>query len=299
MLMRRQDLSVLGLYCLGVPQLRAALLQRGGSPLTTFVTFHDVGPDSAPGFAAHLAFLQRIMHVASLEDFLDGRLCPDRINAVITFDDGYQGWITHALPALRRLGVPATFFVASGCVGLSRPDTASFMRTRLRLDEAAARTEPGLSVDDVRRLVDAGHSVGGHTVNHVDLTAIDDEACIQREIEHDKHVLEHWTGAPVRCFAYPFGAWRHPRLALADLVRRAGYGAAVTTRDGFNGPLTPRFLLRRELTPAGIPHWVFRARACGAYALVRRLKAQWSRGGDPLEGELRAGDVPPGEARCH
>jgi peptidoglycan/xylan/chitin deacetylase (PgdA/CDA1 family) len=58
----------------------------------------------------------------SLDDFFSGRLSAEKINVVITFDDGYKSWVTNVLPALKELELPATFFVSSGFVGLTKED---------------------------------------------------------------------------------------------------------------------------------------------------------------------------------
>lgn len=39
---------------------------------------------------------------------------------VLTFDDGYRNNLTHALPVLERLKVPAAFFLSTGLVGTTR-----------------------------------------------------------------------------------------------------------------------------------------------------------------------------------
>src|SRR6185503_16481297 len=38
----------------------------------------------------------------------------------VTFDDGYADNATHALPLLQRYGIPATVFLATGCIGNGR-----------------------------------------------------------------------------------------------------------------------------------------------------------------------------------
>ena len=80
--MRRQDILVTLLHCLGFSVLRGWLMRSSREPITRFITFHDI-PDDARAFEANLAFLQRRTHVVSFDDFLRGRLSTRRINIVI------------------------------------------------------------------------------------------------------------------------------------------------------------------------------------------------------------------------
>lgn len=77
-----------------------------------------------------------------------------------------------------------------------------------------------------------GIEIGGHTVAHPILTAIDDERAKQ-EMATGKQQLEVITGTPVRTFAYPNGrperdyAARHVAMA-----KDVGFELAVTTASG-------------------------------------------------------------------
>lgn len=66
-------------------------------------------------FDRHLAFLRRYYRVVPLAS-LEGGNPPERA-VVITFDDGYASVRDHALPSLRRHGLPATVYLITGVVG--------------------------------------------------------------------------------------------------------------------------------------------------------------------------------------
>jgi peptidoglycan/xylan/chitin deacetylase (PgdA/CDA1 family) len=102
-------------------------------PIVGVVTFHhihdardaanypydpDVADASPEQFRRHLETLLRIgtpISMAELLRGLDGAPLPPN-PLMITFDDGYRSCHDVALPILERLGVPATFFIATSFV---------------------------------------------------------------------------------------------------------------------------------------------------------------------------------------
>lgn len=66
--------------------------------------------------AAALAKRYQVVALAEIVDAVrDGRSIPGA--CAITFDDGYLGAYEYAVPVLKKLGLPATFFVCTGYVG--------------------------------------------------------------------------------------------------------------------------------------------------------------------------------------
>jgi peptidoglycan/xylan/chitin deacetylase (PgdA/CDA1 family) len=148
-------------------------------------------------------------------------------NAVlISFDDASGGQYTHALPILRRLNVPATFFVMT--VVLDRPNW--------------------LSRDDVRALDAAGMTVASHTWDHHPVTRYGEKDWAT-QLAKPREQLEKIVGHTVDLFAYPYGLWN--RAALPH-VQAAGYRAAFQLTEQPQDIQMPLLTVRRVLT---LPTW--------------------------------------------
>lgn len=97
----------------------------------------------------------------------------------------------------------------------------------------------------VRELHRAGMGIGGHTLTHP-ILAQEDEATAAHEIREGRERLQLITGGPVDLFAYPNGKPGQdygPRDV--ELVRKAGFSAAVSTSMGAGGRGQDRFQLPR------------------------------------------------------
>jgi len=90
-----------------------------------------------------------------------------------------------------------------------------------------------LSKSQLRALADSPMAtIGGHTRSHPILASLSDEQA-RREIEGGKDELEEWIQQDISLFAYPNGkAGRDFHAIHADIVREAGFSAAVTTDWG-------------------------------------------------------------------
>ncbi|MFC2160401.1 polysaccharide deacetylase family protein [Acidobacteriota bacterium] len=272
MRLRGKSLGILLFYYLGFSRIRNLALRLKQKPVTRFVIFHDILPEEKIRFQSHLLFLKKCTNVVSLDDFFSGRLSTEKINVVITFDDGYKSWISVALPILLKLKLPATFFVSSGFVGLSKEKEAEFLKSKMFLKLGPRKISGGLSFEDVTRIFNAGFTIGGHTINHSILEKITDSVQLRYEIEEDKTRLEKIIGQSIDYFAYPYGVCNNPKINLSEVLKEAGYKGAVTTSSGFNNKESDLYLLNREITYANMPERVFRARVYGNYDAVYFLK---------------------------
>ena len=159
-MIRKQDISVLLFHYLGYSRIRNLIIRIQQRPFARFITFHDIIPESVKCFKSNLHFLKQHTHVVSLDDFFSGRLSLEKVNIVITFDDGYKSWVSCAVPILKELELPATFFVSSGFVGLSKEEEAEYMKSNLYINLGTEMTTAGLKLEDVRKIVEEGFLVG-------------------------------------------------------------------------------------------------------------------------------------------
>ncbi len=98
-----------------------------------------------------------------------------------------------------------------------------------------ARTLPSdlmMTTEQLQHLHQSGMIIGGHTVNHPILARLDNETA-QAEIRQNKQNLEQQLDTQLTLFAYPNGKPEQDyRVEHADMVRAAGYQAAVSTQWG-------------------------------------------------------------------
>ena len=128
----------------------------------------------------------------------------------ITFDDGNTSDLEYALPALRRCGLTATFFMVAGRLGV-----------------------PGfLDESGVRELAAAGMDVGSHGMHHRPWRRLDDRA-LREELVDAKELLEGVIERPVTEAACPFGSYDCRVLrALARGMGTAGPTRAIAEPPG-------------------------------------------------------------------
>ena len=116
----------------------------------------------------------------------------------LTFDDGNSDQMA-AAAIMKARNMPGTFYINSGAIGMS-----GF-----------------LTRDQLTTLAADGHEIGGHTLNHTDLTTLPtDEA--RRQICLDRANLHGW-GLQPRSFAYPFAVLTP---TVRGLVAECGYNSA-------------------------------------------------------------------------
>lgn len=254
-------------------------------------------------FDAQMSYLANNFNVISLSQLLDRvdhGIGIEPRTVAITFDDGYRDNYVYAHPILKKYGLPAALFVATGYTdtfrrmwndriagALQRTDR-KVMKVELPaetlslpLDSDHDRVTGMLSVleklktlpeieknsvvadlveqlghgdatserlmlswSELREMAGSVWEIGSHTVEHRILTKIS-HAEIQRELANSKETLEQHLQIPITLFAYPNGKENDFGESVKELVRAAGYRAALTTVSELNGEGFEQFEIRR------------------------------------------------------
>lgn len=141
-----------------------------------------------------------------------------RRSFVVTFDDGYENFYTHALPILRRLQVPATLFPATAYLDSEAPFPfdAEFAQFGASVDAELWRP---LKSEQLREIsADPLIEIGSHTHTHQDFRNRPDE--FQRDVRTSIEILADQFGAKTPMpFSFPYGVVSLG-FASGDLIRR-------------------------------------------------------------------------------
>ena len=244
--------------------------------------YHNVMPESSAfpfalqpdEFARHLKAIKKYYNPVSLDE--DGEISGtrrDRVNVLLTFDDGFINNYEHVFPLLVKHGMKATFFLIVSCV----EDGAVPRIADRYTDQGATPSEKlykTLSLKEIHEMRAAGMTFGSHTFEHTDVSKLSLEEAVKEASESAKALFE-LTGAPPALFAFPWGRYRVGQpFAVARVFRRV-----FTTNHGFNSS-EDQIMNRNEAMT--VPH--LHAALSGTSDLVKKRRSYFlSLGEQPIE----------------
>lgn len=259
---------LVGLICVtGIPKIRLLLLKKKG-PVVRVVAYHDVPNKSV--FEKHIQHMKKKFHIVSPQEFKEKLFVSDRMNILLTFDDGFATWYENVAPTLLKEHVGGILFVSSGFVDVSgdKEEVSNFCR-----DSLCISSKKSISWSQLRSMLEENKLLvcGGHTKNHVNLAESSD--FVQKEeILTDKKNIEDKLGVSLFAFAYPFGAAEYISSKAKEVIGSAGYTHAFTTnidfmRDGVSSLNIPRSCLDFDM-----PIWLLHLWVLGGYDLIYKIK---------------------------
>jgi len=238
---------------LGVSAVYRFYVRKKG-PLVRVIAFHDVA--SAEWFEEVIEMIAFNYCLITPQQFHTKEFDAQKINVLLTFDDGYQSWIDVCLPILTKYNAKAIFFVNSGLLDIADDGekVSEYMQKRLLISH-----KKPLSWEGAKKLVGEGHTIGGHTVSHPRLSALDRTA-IHDEVKNDKLRVETQLGIEVVDFGYPFGNTKDFSKSSIQKVKEVGYTWQYSAVSSFvlheQDALIPRTLVENKQTVKNLKRWI-------------------------------------------
>jgi peptidoglycan/xylan/chitin deacetylase (PgdA/CDA1 family) len=240
---------------------------------TPILMYHSISPATGtqhPYFETHTSpeVFSRQMQVLSDDGYQTISLADalsrdeqdaDQKQVVITFDDGYRDFYTHAFPTLIKHAFTATLFVVS-----------TYPREP-RLSRSGADY---MTWNEIREVRAGGISIGSHSATHRHLSTLN-ERDLHSELADSKERIENVLGERVVSFSYPF-AFPEPDkpfvARLKSILRSCGYENGVSTVIGTMAPGQEHFFLPRLPVNSFDDSRLFRAKLEGGYDWLRTLQ---------------------------
>ena len=138
---------------------------------------------------------------------------------ILTFDDGYQDFLTAAMPVLRAHSFSATVFLVAERIGRNAD-----------WDSRYGQPAPLLLWEEVRALQEAGIEFGCHSSAHRPMTGMRRPELAEDTVRA-RAILEEGLRTSVKSLAYPYGA---ENQFVRDVLEDLGFQAAVTCEPGLS-----------------------------------------------------------------
>jgi len=201
--------SILGRLLLSIAKRR----NNNNKGALRILIYHDIPYKDFDKFEAQIkriAMDYGFVGPDDLQDILAGTMKYTGTKVLLTFDDGFKSNAFLAKKFLDPHGIKALFFIPPGFINAKNRDqqkaliAVNIYNNRFKPEEIPDDMAP-MTWQDLEYLLNQGHTIGAHTINHQRLTEIENEDELKREIIESGDILQKKLGIDVDHFSYPAG----------------------------------------------------------------------------------------------
>ncbi len=206
---------------------RVGLQETSFSTSIPVLSYHSISDDisgelaewttSTEVFTEHLNWLRdngyRSISLKQLHTYVSTGVPPTGRCVLLTFDDGYLDFFTHAWPLLQDFGYGAVVFVVAGCIG----ETNSWENSNSKHSEL-----PLMNEEQLRSVAYQGVELGSHGFSHHALAGLPVDQLVT-ELVNSKSTIGGIKGSSVTALSYPLG-YKSPWVER--LAKDSGYTLA-------------------------------------------------------------------------
>lgn len=202
--------------------------------------FHDINEDPKDHYSVTPDKFASLMHLCKEYGYnpipihqIDKA---NKNNFVITFDDGYYSYISHAMPILKKLNWPATINIVGSWVGNVIPDI---------------KMRPALDWADIKYLLSTNlvtigcHTFNMHHLNHHNVTH-STRMDIKQDLQSFIAQMYIMTKTRTNIIAWPYGFFNDVTISVAESM---GFKYFLTSQNKFytgNHYNIPRFSINNK-----------------------------------------------------
>ena len=230
-------------------------------PIITIVNYHGIPNDSIKNFQKQIHWLAKnyeIIDCQTFQSFLKGEVTLEGKKVFITFDDGFVSSYNVAKTILDPKGIRAHFFLPSDFVGDKNfSNWKKYVSNNLyKSSKKGSRWFPfqkPMIDNEINNLINSGHTIGSHTVSHINLNSIKNEKELNYELKKSKDDLESNFNVEINSLAFPFGGIDYIDISALKAIKNY-YSFCYSNIRGSNDKNTSPYTIYRQDISPNIPH---------------------------------------------
>lgn len=196
-----------------------------------------------------------ILDPASFFDIVIKKRAIQRDSILFTFDDGYNSQLNFAKQVLDTYNIKAIFFIVPNFAKIKdNNESFSFLQNNIKYKLYNKRPDISLSNmkwDDIKYLHQKGHVIGAHSLNHLNLTKIENQKKLEEEILSDRDAISIKIGSnKIINFAYPFGDIKSINSDVFKIISKHFVNIFSGVRGNNLNNQNKNFIFRRDAIEA-------------------------------------------------
>ena len=225
----------------------------------TILNYHDIPDEYLENFGLQIKWLKTNYQILSPQDFqgfLNGTVNINKHAVLLTFDDGFVSSYLATQKFLNDPDIKAIFFIPSMFVTEITEDwkktiSNNFFSGHLSVEKISDSFKP-ISPAQIQTLINQGHTIGGHSHSHCNVSKITTDEILIKEILDPINLFSKEFKIKLNNFAFPFGRMNH--ISEYSLKRIASnYAFCYSNIRGSNNIMTSHSAIKRQTVSPDMP----------------------------------------------
>lgn len=198
------------------------------TPRIQFIYLHHIFNDEVAKLEILLIKLSKIhtfiSYSEAVEKIISGNI--DKPYICFSTDDGFKNNL-NSVELFAKFGIKACFFINPSIIDVKdNKRIKDFCRNRLNLPSVEF-----LTWSDVDRLLELGHEIGSHTMDHADVKKMSLES-FRQDCKETMNYLKPRVGLIGIHFAFPYGRFSNFSKEAEQIVFESGFSSCATAERG-------------------------------------------------------------------